>query len=632
MADGPEPREEPRDDLAGENLNPDDAVIGRAFRLSLMVAAVAAILALGVWWWLSRTPEAGPEQAIERAAPKNVTPAAQGGPPPAPFVEVAAAAGIDFAHESGAAGDKLLPETMGSGVAIFDLDADGDQDLLFANGRSWDGGDDTPRLYRNDTPAGGPWSFIDVTSAWGLDVSLYGTGVAVGDIDNDGDPDLFLAAVGEDRLFENTGTTFRELPGAGGAAGEADAWSTSVAFFDMDGDADLDLFVANYVRWSRQIDFEIDYRLTGVGRAYGPPLNYGGTFSKLFENRGDGTFEDVSEAAGIRVVNPATGEPSGKALGLAPVDVDLDGDLDLFVANDTVGNFFFHNQGDGTFVEEGALLGVAYGREGQATGAMGVDAGTFRDDGEMAFLIGNFANEMTSLYVSQGDPSIFADEAIGEGVGAPSRAALTFGLFLFDYDLDGRLDLLQANGHLEEEIGTVDDSQSYRQSAQLFWNAGEQARSTFLPVPEAALGDLARPIVGRGAAYGDLDGDGDLDVVLTQTGGAPLVLENRLLPADGGGPGWLRLRLVGDPASGSNRDAVGARAQLTAGGRVQERRVMPTRSYQSQVELPLTFGLGDAAPERLEITWPDGSTRTLEGAELEALAGQETVLRQGEAP
>jgi hypothetical protein len=610
-------------ELYGEDemVPEDDAVIGRALRLSAVAVLAVVVVAAGVVWWLRRPREAPAVQSLRAAAPEALPAAA---PAPAlPFADVTAAAGIDFVHDNGAYGDKLLPETMGGGGAFLDHDGDGDQDLLLVNSAPWPWAPGARRravqaLYAND----GGGRFRDVTAAAGLDVGFYGQGVAVGDYDNDGDPDLFLTAVGPDRLFENRGGRFHEVTAAAGVAGSPDGWSTSAAFFDADNDGDLDLFVCNYVRWSKEIDFEVDYRLTGVGRAYGPPDNYQGTHSALFRNDGDGTFTDVSEAAGIQVANPATGEPSGKALAVVPVDVDRDGWMDLFVANDTVGNFFFHNRGDGTFAEEGAVSGLAYDRMGNATGAMGVDAAYHRNDGALAFMIGNFANEMTSVYVSQGDPGLFADEAIGEGVGAPSRQALSFGLFLFDADLDGRLDLLQSNGHLEEEIDKVDPSQRYRQGAQLFWNAGAASRSTFVEVPAAETGDLARPIVGRGSAYADIDGDGDLDVVLFQTGGAPLLLENRQRT----GHHWLRIELEGDPGRGSNRDALGARLELTTDGVTQLRQVMAARSYLSQSERAVTFGLGEAeVADRLVVVWPDGSRHEMTNLR----ADRRLVIRQG---
>jgi hypothetical protein len=381
--------------------------------------------------------------------------------------------------------------------------------------------------------------------------------------------------------------------------GDAGAWSTGAAFFDADGDGDLDLFVCNYVEWSRDIDIEVDYRLTGVGRAYGPPINYQGTHSRLYRNEGDGRFTDVSAEAGIQVENPATGAPVGKALAVGVLDVDGDDRLDLLVANDTVQNFFFHNLGGGRFEETGELYGLAYDRVGNATGAMGIDAGYYRNDRDLAWVIGNFANEMTSFYVSQGDPTLYADEAITAGIGASTRTALSFGVVLFDYDLDGYLDLAQSNGHLEEEIGVVDPSQSYEQSAQLFWN--HSGSGAFVPVPAETLGDLATPIVGRGMSYGDLDGDGDLDLLLLELGGSPLLLRNEQAL----GHHWVRLRLVGN---GMNRSAIGATVELTAGGMTQRRTVAPSRSYLSQVELPLTFGLGESETlDAVVVRLPDGS-------------------------
>ena len=599
MSDDPQERRPLADD---EDLVPeDDRVIGKAFRWSLLailgiVATIAVILLL-----LGRgEPE---EEAVEAevAIPLQVTEDLEA--PAVSFTDVAAEAGIAYRHFNGARGEKLLPETMGGGGGFVDVDADGDQDLVLVGGTDWPHDPDTRHapsvvVYRN----AGDGRFEDATAALGLaGTDFYGMGLAAADYDADGHVDLFLTAVGENRLFRGSADGFVEVTAAAGVGGGSDVWSTGAAFFDADNDGDLDLFVCNYVVWSRAIDMELDYRLTGVGRAYGPPLNYQGTYPYLYRNDGDGTFTDVSAEAGIQIDNPATGVPVAKPLAVAVQDVDADGRLDLLVANDTVQNFFFHNRGDGRFEETGELFGLAYDRTGNATGAMGIDAGHYRNDQDLGWAIGNFANEMTSFYVSQGDPTIYADESIPAGIGATTRTALSFGVLLFDYDLDGWLDLVQSNGHLEEEIGVVDPSQSYRQSAQLFWNRGAAASRPFAPVDPATLGDLAEPIVGRGMAYADIDGDGDLDLLLLDLAGTPLLLRNEQAL----GHHWVRLRLVG---GGGNRDAIGASVELTAGGVTQRRVVAPNRSYLSQNELPLTFGLGETASlESVVVRWPDGT-------------------------
>ena len=578
----------------------DDRVIGKALRWSL-IALVIIGMAIGLAVLVARRqPKTPPETAIEQQAPEAVAQPTE--VPTVQFTDITATAGIEFVHFNGATGEKLLPEAMGSGAAFFDFDNDDDADLLLVNSTTWPHSPavqppPTPALYRND----GDGDFRDISDAVGLDFSIYGTGVAAADFDADGRVDLFLSAVGENRLLRNLGDRYIDVTRVAGVGGDPEQWSTSAAFFDYDNDSDLDLFVTNYVRWTRQIDFDVDYRLTGVGRAYGPPTNYEGTFPYLYRNDGDGTFTDVSAESGVQVRNEVSGVPAGKGLGLLPVDADTDGWIDLFIANDTVQNFFLRNLGDGTFEESAALWGLGFGRNGEATGAMGVDAAYYRNDGELGFAIGNFANEMTSLYISQGDPSLYADEAIGEGVGAPSRLMLSFGVLFLDYDLDGRLDLLQTNGHLESEINTVDPSQSYEQTPQLFWNAGFDQRQTFTPVPGERVGDLNTPLAGRGSATADVDGDGDLDLLLTQVGRRPLLLRNDQQL----GNHWLRLKLIG---SGGNWQAIGARVELETGGITQSQQVMPTRSYLSQSELTLTFGLGQSAEvESLTIFWPDGT-------------------------
>lgn len=595
-------------------LSPEEARIRRALQRSLITIALLAAVGLAVFL-LTRDsqPQEIPEEA-DVSGPTILPPAAVE-PPSIQFTDITESAGIRFVHENGAYGERLLPETMGGGVAFFDHDSDGDQDLLLINSDYWPWrpvppSRPTSHLYRNL----GDGTFEDVSSTAGFDLTLYGMGVAVGDYDGDGHVDAYVTALGGNRMMRNAGGRFVDVTEAIGAAGDADAWSTGAAFFDYDRDGDLDLFVCNYVRWSPEIDREVDYRLTGIGRAYGPPTDFPGTDSYLFRNDG-GRFTDVSAASGIQVSNAATGLPEGKGLAALPVDVNGDGWPDIAVANDTVRNFLFLNLGDGTFRETGIELGLAFDPGGLATGAMGIDAAHFANDARLGIAIGNFANEMTSFYVSRAGEDIFSDDAIVAGVGADSRRALTFGLVFLDADLDGRMDLLAANGHVEPEIARVQASQSYAQPAQLFWNCGSECPRPFQLVSDT----LETPRIARGAAYADIDADGDLDLALTQAGASAVLLRNDQEM----GNHWLRLKLRAPPP---NVHAIGARAIVKASGTRQLRTVMPSRSYLSQVESTLTFGLG--AEERVDavtVIWPDGDTETWTDLESDRVH----VLRKG---
>jgi hypothetical protein len=582
--------------------------------VAVPLAAVAAILR--PWLWPPRAEE-------KRENPKSV---AYGRdqrslPPSVHFSDITRKAGITFRHTNGAFGKKLLPETMGSGVAFIDYDQDGHQDLLFVNSCYWPGfeakGKSAPTLalYRND----GHGNFTDVTREVGLDLTLYGIGVTVGDYDNDGWPDLFIAAVGGNRLFRNVsdgkkGRRFEDVTTRAGVGGPG-AWpkggdflkveapvtfSSSAAFLDYDGDGRLDLFVCNYVTWSPKLDLDLGFKLAGHGRAYGRPSAFDGAHCFLYRNRGDGTFEDVSAKAGLHVPD-VQGRPLGKSLGVIVYDADQDGWPDIFVANDTVRNFFFHNKGDGTFEEMGEQMGVAYA-EGNARGAMGTDRWEY-SPGSFALAVGNFANEPDTYLLQDGPHQLaYSDAAVACGIAGPSRMLLKFGLFFFDYDLDGRMDLLTCNGHLEPEIALVQAEQTYQQPAQLFWNAGD---GRFEDVKPAQAGsDLFLPLVGRGCAFADIDGDGALDVVLTENGGPARLLRNE----GGTGNHWVRLALEGD-GKRSNRSAIGARVTVeVAGLPPQCQQVTSGRGYLSQSELPLTFGLGKADKvKRVTIQWPGRS-------------------------
>jgi len=570
---------------------------------------VVLAIAVAVTWRMrpSSIPPAAPLPV--RSGPPAIA------PPDVAFVDITRQAGVTFEHENGADGQKLLPETMGGGVAFFDFNNDGRPDLIFVDSRPWPWSARVTSherqsrlvLYRND----GGGHFTDVTRAAGLAVDLYGMGVAAADYDNDGWVDLFVTAVGANRLFRNIGGRFVDVTHPAGVEGRADQWSTCAAWLDYDRDGDLDLFVCNYVRWSRDIDLQQDFRLVGIGRAYGPPRTFEGTFPYLYRNDGHGHFTDVSASAGVQIRNPATGVPMAKSLGVSPVDLDADGWPDLVVSNDTVQNFVFHNERNGRFMEIGARSGIAFDAYGNSRSAMGIDAADFRNDGSLGIAVGNFANEMTALYVSQQAPLQFADEAIIAGIGPASRSALTFGVLFFDYDLDGRLDLVTANGHVEDEINKVQASQQYAQPPHLFWNAGAGGPATFVPVAPRAGNDLFGPMVARGAAFADIDGDGDLDLVLTSIKGAPRLLRND----QHSGHHWLRLMLTGTRA---NRDAIGAAIEVRAGSETLRRTVMTTRGYLSQSELPVTIGLGTHSHvDEVRVRWPDGSTQTIHDVKVD---------------
>jgi hypothetical protein len=638
-------------EIDSDTLERDDAVIGVALRWSLAVIVIAAIAVGTAIYALRPAPTVKPVQQTELA--KVATRATgQAAVPNVPFVDITEQAGIKFRHANAATGRKLLPETMGGGCAFFDFDNDGDQDLLLVNSLDrwpWDdevgaasraartpsplgggpgrgllrpasanlestssekspprlgGPTETSALYRND----GRGNFTDVTAGSGLDVALYGMGAAVGDYDNDGNVDVFISALGKNRLFHNEGGgKFRDVTDQAGVGGDDNEWSTCCGWFDYDNDGDLDLFVGNYVKWSREYDEGQNFQLTGGGRAYGRPQNFEGTLPYLYRNEGGGQFREVAKDAGLDVRNRHTGVPLAKSLGVVFADLDEDGWIDILVANDTVQNFLFHNQRDGKFSEIAATSGIAFDMNGNARGAMGIDVARFRAGDALGVAIGNFANEMTALYVSYGDEMQFMDEAIPTGLGPVTRTSLTFGLFYFDYDLDGRLDLLTANGHLEEDINRVQPSQHYEQPPHLFWNCGPKADTEFMPVGRNHSGpDLFKPLVGRGAAYADIDGDGDLDILVTAAGQSPRLLRND----QNLGRHWLRCTLVG---THSNRDAIGARIELELEDGILCRQVMPSRSYLSQVELPVTFGLGgNTAVRRMTVFWPRGAKQDVE--------------------
>ncbi len=591
----------------------DDAIVGRAFVWSAMVIVLVGVGGGVVYWRMSIKPP-GIDKTTEavkvqpRARPTVEIPSM-------PFVDITDSAGIRFTHENGAAGEKLLPESMGGGVAFLDYDGDGDPDILFVNSCRWPWDDrqvesaPTMALYRND----GDCKFTDVTKSAGLDVTFYGQGVAVGDYDNDGDLDLFLTAVGLNRLFRNEGGRFVDATEFAGVGGTADQWSTSCGFLDHDNDGDLDLFVCNYVKWTREFDKSQPFTLTGGERGYGRPQEFPGTHPYLYRNDGGGKFIEVSDTAGLRIRNPARNDVfAAKSLGVTFGDFDSDGWIDIAVANDTVQNFLFHNQKDGTFVEKAVERGMAFDQQGQARGAMGIDSAWIRNGNHLAIAIGNFANEMSALYVARGNSMQFNDEAIATGIGPQSRLELTFGTLFADIDLDGRFDIVAANGHLENDINKVQASQFYEQPPHFFWNCGPASRTEFAPVPSEKCGpDFLKRMVGRGAAFADIDGDGDLDLLFGATGSKPRLIRNDQKL----GHHWLRVDVTGLHGC---RSAIGAKIHVvTTDGKILNQ-IMPTRGYLSQSELPATFGLGlQDKISSVSVTWPTGMKKTIEAPQVD---------------
>lgn len=525
------------------------------------------------------------------------------------LTDVTSQAGIQFQHNSGGFGGKFLPETLGSGCAFLDYDRDGWQDILLINGADWPGhkkNRTTLRLYHNN----GNGTFSDVTAHAGLDVELYGMGVAVGDYNNDGFPDILITCVGQNRLFRNTGKgTFVDATTASGL-GKREGFSTSAMWFDYDRDGLLDLFVCNYVKWSPEHD--VFCSLDGKHKSYCTPEAYRGETCWLFHNRGDGTFEDVTAGSGIF-------DSSSKSLGVALLDDNRDGWPDLLVANDTQPNKLYRNQRNGSFKDAAVEAGLAFSSEGKARAGMGVDVADFENSGAPGVAITNFDNEMIGLYRANGKG--FEDIAAQAGVGLASKNSLGFGCAFLDVNLDGWLDFAVANGHIDETVRNIRGNVGYAQPAQLFLNGGN---GKLRDVAGEIGGGFDQPKVGRGLAYADFDRDGDLDLLLTTNNGPAYLYRNDLV----NGNHSIRFRLVGTK---SNRDAIGAAARVFAGGVTQSRMVKGGSSYLSQSELPLTFGLEKRDRiERLVIDWPSG--RTEEYKNLAAGRGYECTEGKGIVP
>ena len=519
--------------------------------------------------------------------------------------EITAQAGIRFTHNNGAFGNKWLPETMGPGCAFIDYDNDGWPDILLINGQDWPAhqksGATTPKLYHNNHDG----TFTDVTRKSGLGVSLFGLGAAIGDYDNDGFDDIFVTALGQSHLFHNNGNgTFTDVTKTAGLWGPNE-FSTSAAWVDYDRDGKLDLVLSNYVQWSEKGDLYCT--LDGAHKSYCTPESYKGLSARLWHNLGGGKFEDATQKAGFY-------DPTSKSLGIAILDYNRDGWPDILIANDTQPNKLFLNKKNGTFEERAVSAGIAFSEDGIARAGMGVDAADYDRSGHASLIITNFSNQMLSLYHNEGN-GLFVDEAPRSEVGRATLVTLGFGCFFFDYDNDGWQDILVADGHIENEIERVQKRVTYAEPPHLFRNLGngkfEEATTKVGP-------DFAAPKVARGAAYGDINNDGALDVLMTTNGGPA-----HLYRSEGVTNQSLRVKLVGTK---SNRDGIGAGVRMSSGPDKQWLMMKSGSSYLSQSELVLTFGLGSKTKaDAVEVEWPSGQVDKLSNIN----AGQTVTIEEG---
>jgi hypothetical protein len=527
---------------------------------------------------------------------------------PVIFRDITQKAGIHFVHNNAAFGEKYLPETMGPGVAFIDYDNDGWQDIFLVNGTDWPGRPSkhsTPKLYHNNHDG----TFTDVTHKAGLDVELFGMGVAVGDYDNDGFDDLFITTMGQSHLFHNNGNgTFTDVTQKAGLMGPKE-FSTSAAWVDYDKDGKLDLVVANYVQWS--LEGDLYCTLDGKSKSYCTPESYKGTAVRLWHNRGDGTFEDATKKAGLA-------EPTSKTLGIAILDYDNDGWPDLLFSNDTQPNKLYRNNGNGTFTEKAVVAGIAFSEDGVARAGMGVDAADYDRSGAASILITNFANQMLSLYHNEGK-GLFVDEAPRSEVGRATLLTLGFGCFFFDYDLDGWPDIFIANGHIDGDIQRVQPNVKYAMPPHLFRNVG---KGNFQEVTKTLGTAFYAPRVGRGAAYGDINNDGRLDLLLSTNGGPAYLFENDAAPGSPANKS-LRIELVGTK---SNRDGIGTTVKVTTSAGTESQMMRSGSSYLSASELVLTYGLGQLnQADTVEIRWPSGQVDKLSNV----AAGQTVTVTEG---
>ena len=504
------------------------------------------------------------------------------------FVDVTEEAGIHFKHNSGATDHKHIIETMGSGVVFFDYDTDGDVDLYFV--QSGNVPQENPQpfgnvLYRND----GDGRFTDVTEISGIGDTEYGMAAAAGDIDNDGDADLYIANFGQDKLYRNnTDGTFTDITETAGI--DNTLWGIAAVYFDFDVDGDLDIFIVNYLVYEMSMPVSTYKGIVG----YGHPRSYEGTADVLYRNNGDGTFTNIAETAGV--TNPV----EGRGMAAVAWDYDKDGLPDIYVTNDTNRNFLYHNNGDGTFTDESVFIGVGYDDRGTAEGSMGVDCADYDGDGWFDLIVAN--SEKATLYKNE-EGLFFADATADSGLEQPTLPFVGFSPLFLDYNNDGHLDIFCANGHPQDVIEILMDHETYAQRDQMFQNNGD---GTYSDISEAAGAYFSEELVGRAAATADYDNDGDMDIVVMNSNQRAVLLRNE----GGNRKNWLGIKLVGTQ---SNRDGIGAKVTLTTEDMTQIREVKSGSSYASGSDIRLLFGLGESQHvKKVSIVWQSGTLQELE--------------------
>ncbi len=514
---------------------------------------------------------------------------------PLSFKDVAAERGLNFVHDHGGTDQKFYIETMGSGCCLLDYDNDNDLDVFFLQGAPLPGWKKEVtlrnQLFRNDEG-----QFSDVTGESGLGATSYGVGCAAADYDNDGDTDIYVTNFGDDILYRNEGDgTFADVTYISGISNPH--WASSAAFLDADNDGWLDLYVSNYVDYSIDNNPWCGDQRSGE-RAYCDPDVFTGIPDRFFRNNKDGTFSDMSEESNISRVN-------GKGLGVVPADFDGDGDMDIYVANDKVMNHLFINDSAGVFREDALFTGVGFNENGQAEAGMGVDFGDYNRDGFPDLFVTNFSGESNTLYKNEGD-GFLTDVTFAAGLGQPSLAQLGFGTKFVDLDLDGWLDLFVVNGHVIDNIQIFNPDYTHAQRKQLFLNNREGG---FTEQTEQIGGDLLTPSVGRGAAFGDIDNDGDVDVIISNNGGPANLLLNDGPPRNN----WIGIQLKGRLY---NLDAIGAKVTVKSSGGTQWSWINPAASYLASNDKRLQFGLGgDKRSDEITVVWPGGGVDRIENVE-----------------